>query len=132
LCCMRLGSKVLDVWIRSIIRTEKRTMKITNSVRTTGWVEQYHIPRSQVWEGSRGGQKGNVHLHVAGHERISLASQRPPRTMIQRDAGATLCGKLRGWMERDPKPGEQRCPRCDALANRYGLTWPSEASMGHA
>lgn len=100
---MALNVISVELWIRSIIRTEKRMMKIANSVRMTGWVEQYHIPRSQVWEGSRGGQKGNVHLHVAGHERISLASQRPPQTVIQRDAGSTLCGKLRGWMERDPK-----------------------------
>jgi hypothetical protein len=55
----------------------------------------YHVPRSQVWEGSRGRQRGHVHLH--------------------REDGSSLCGR-RGWYER-PAEGEALCPRCERKAS---------------
>lgn len=66
----------------------------------------YHVPRSQVWPGSRGRQHGNVHLHGAD--------------------GRPLCGR-RGWYERPLEPGEQArtCPRCSARAERLGLEVPA-------
>ncbi len=82
---------------------------------------RYHVPRSQVWAGSRGRQSGNVHLHLptAGYDpkdRFHIAS----RTF--RAPGQALCGK-RGWYERNPE-GESEtsdsalCPRCAELASR--------------
>lgn len=66
----------------------------------------YHVPRSQVWPGSRGRQRGNVHLHD--------------------DGGRALCGR-RGWYERPLDPGEQErlCPRCATRAARAGLEVPA-------
>ena len=61
-------------------------------------VALYHVPRSQVWEGSRGRQMGCVHLHLNGR---------------------ALCGR-RGWYER-PAEGERLCPRCEARAVKLGL-----------
>lgn len=62
----------------------------------------YFVPRSQVWEGSRGRQQGRVHLIVGGR---------------------TLCGRRRGWYERPPD-GETRCLRCADRATQYGVEWP--------
>jgi len=64
----------------------------------------YHVPRSQVWEGSRGRQAGKIHLHVDGR---------------------VVCGKRRGWYEREPMDGEERCPRCVERAERRGIAWPT-------
>ena len=58
----------------------------------------YHVPRSQVWEGSRGAQVGHVHVHFRG---------RP------------LCGR-QGWYERPPNEGETLCPRCEKKAIKLG------------
>jgi hypothetical protein len=67
-------------------------------------VALYHVPRSQVWEGSRGAQSGKVHLHVDG---------------------AALCGRS-AWYPRPLDPGEtaERCPRCVARAANRGIEWP--------
>ena len=70
---------------------------------------RYHVPRSQVWGGSRGGQSGNVHLHV--HEQFDLGR-------IHRAPGEALCGKQRGWYEREPMEGENLCTRCEEIAGR--------------
>lgn len=70
---------------------------------------RYHIPRSQVWGGSRGGQSGNVHLHV--REQFDLGR-------IHRQPGQALCGKKRAWMDREPMDGEKACPRCEEIAAR--------------
>lgn len=67
----------------------------------------YHVPRSQVWEGSRGRQTGRVHLHL--------------------DGGRSLCGR-RGWYEREPIQGEQPCSRCATRAERLGIAWPGAAA----
>lgn len=80
----------------------------------TGVVEEaveprYHVPRSQVWGGSRGGQSGHVHLHVT--ESVTLGR-------ISRMKGQALCGK-RGWYERPPQVGETVCPRCKEIAARF-------------
>ncbi len=68
----------------------------------------YYVPRSQVWAGSRGRARGNVHLHVDGR---------------------ALCGRARGWYERTPDPDElgteHRCPRCVARAAIREIAWPS-------
>jgi hypothetical protein len=72
------------------------------------------MPHSQVWEGSRGRQSGNVHLHVHhGPATFAAANGRA----LTRDGGVSLCGR-RGWYEREPYEGEQRCPRCVTLAAR--------------
>jgi hypothetical protein len=83
-------------------------------------VERHHVPRSQVWEGSRGRQSGNVHLHVRnGPAKFTAANGRT----LTRGGGVSLCGR-NGWYEREPCDGEQRCPRCVELAARYGVPWP--------
>ena len=65
-----------------------------------------HVPRSQVWEGSRGRQSGRVHLHINGR---------------------ALCGVRSPWYPRDPLPTEQRCSRCESRAEREGIIWPGVA-----
>ncbi len=71
---------------------------------------RYHVPRSQVWEGSRGRQSGNVHLHAL--EPVTLGR-------IHREPGRSLCGRD-GWYEREPYPTETHdiCPRCAEIAAR--------------
>jgi hypothetical protein len=64
----------------------------------------YHVPRSQVWQGSRGRQTGHVHLHVDGR---------------------ALCGR-NAWYERPPYPSETRCPRCERKAERESIAWPEK------
>lgn len=75
----------------------------------------YHVPRSQVWEGSRGNQKGNYHIHVT--ERLYS----PP---LVREAGRSLCG-VRGWYERPPEPGDSYgvCATCRKRAERYNVIY---------
>lgn len=68
----------------------------------------YHVPRSQVWEGSGGRQSGKVHLHA--RESVTLGR-------IRRDAGQSLCGR-RGWYERPAELGEAFCPRCWKISLR--------------
>ena len=68
----------------------------------------YHVPRSQVHHGSRGGQSGNVHLHA--REPIVIGR-------IKRDTGQSLCGR-RGWYERPAVLGEKFCPRCWEISLR--------------
>ena len=70
---------------------------------------RYHVPRSQVWQGSRGGQAGKVHLHV----REAFSSGR-----IHRAPGEALCGRS-GWYER-PAEGEELCARCEEIRDRVG------------
>ncbi len=74
---------------------------------------RYHVPRSQVWAGSRGKQTGNVHLHVLGE----FQSGR-----IHRSKGQALCGRA-GWYERSPEgdyetSADALCPRCVEIASR--------------
>ena len=71
----------------------------------------YHVPRSQVWKNSVGGQSGNVHIHVTAPFVLGR---------IRRDAGNALCGK-RGWYERHPYEVEIAaglCPRCENIEAR--------------
>ncbi len=76
---------------------------------------RYHVPRSQVWAGSRGAQHGNVHLHVTvGYE----------HGRIRRLRGQALCGRA-GWYERPPEGADELvreavCARCLELAERDG------------
>lgn len=84
---------------------------------------RYHVPPSQVWEGSRGRQRGNVHLHVVNGP-AEFVSRRGRATTISRGGGVTLCGKLGGWYERPPEPGDKPCRRCAEMAIRYGIEWP--------
>lgn len=72
---------------------------------------RYHVPRSQVWQGSRGRQAGNTHLHTL--EPLELGR-------IRRRAGQALCGRA-GWYERPPEGEHEHasvCPRCAELARR--------------
>lgn len=76
---------------------------------------RYHVPGSQVWPGSAGRQKGNVHIHVKGE----LDAGR-----LKRSAGHSLCGHD-GWYERPPESSvEQLCPACVDKAERYGVPYP--------
>ncbi len=72
---------------------------------------RYHVPRSQVWEGSRGRASGCVHLHVTSSVEFGRITREPQQA---------LCGK-RGWYER-PAEGERICPRCDRLRDRLDDT----------
>jgi hypothetical protein len=73
---------------------------------------RYHVPRSQVWQGSRGRQSGNVHLHA----RKEFISGR-----IKRRPGQALCGK-NGWFEREPYAFEvDICQRCAEIAARPSI-----------
>lgn len=86
---------------------------------------RYHVPRSQVWAGSRGRQAGNVHLHTVGRFDVGR---------LHRAAGQALCGRS-GWYERAPDRGELEallvsfirggaedadglCSRCAEIARR--------------
>lgn len=79
---------------------------------------RYHVPRSQVWAGSRGGQSGNVHVHVL-EELVSGRLRRRP--------GQALCTTRPAWWARELEPGELErlpagfCLRCVELADRHGL-----------
>lgn len=92
---------------------------------------RYHVPRSQVWEGSRGGQRGKIHLHILGPPRILTAdaSGEGRYSAITRGHGGALCRRV-GWYESAPEAGEEdsRCPRCIDLAERYRVQWPSAAA----
>jgi hypothetical protein len=91
----------------------------------SAWVLRYHVPRSQVYEGSRGGQSGAVHLHAT--EAVDLGR-------IKRQPGQVLCGR-RGWYERPVEHESDlrvRCGECLLRAKRYGIAWPDESeSAGH-
>ncbi len=70
-----------------------------------------HVPISQVWPRSVGGQSGKTHLHV--RERTVIGR-------IKRDKGRSLCGRS-GWFEREPDSDRERsdiCPRCAEIAAR--------------
>lgn len=70
---------------------------------------RYHVPRSQVWEGSGGRQRGNIHLHV---------TEQFDKGRIHRKRGEALCGK-RGWYERPVDEWDHGdCPRCQEIAAR--------------
>lgn len=76
---------------------------------------RYHVPRSQVWAGSRGAQSGNVHLYVKAGEAFQAGR-------IRRVQHETLCGR-RAWYDRAPEGDEgQRetdlCPRCVEIGTR--------------
>lgn len=79
---------------------------------------RYHVPRSQVWEGSGGHQQGHNHLHVLEHFE---------RGRLVRGAGRALCGK-NGWYETTDPHDAKPCPRCVAMAKRHGVEWPQEVT----
>lgn len=69
----------------------------------------YHVPRSQTWPNSRGGQTGHVHLHVT--EDVVIGR-------IRRRRGQPLCGRPMAWFARAPQAGEELCPRCKEISER--------------
>jgi hypothetical protein len=76
---------------------------------------RYHVPRSQVWEGSRGRQHGNVHLHVKQGEAFQAGR-------IHRVQYEALCGRS-AWYGRAPEGIEGTreddfCPRCIEIGTR--------------
>ena len=79
----------------------------------------YHVPYSQVWEGSRGRQEGRVHLHVP----VGFVSGR-----LKRPQGGAICPAKGTWYGReDQLMGDcpnLPCMRCVDLAKRYNLEWP--------
>lgn len=86
---------------------------------------RYHVPGSQAWSGSRGGQSGHVHLHLS----LSAGPWGTPIKLtprLARTPGSALCGR-RGWYERAPEGDhelvdEALCPRCAAIAARLNLS----------
>lgn len=70
----------------------------------------YHVPRSQCFPGSRGGQRGLVHLHVKRGEAFEAGR-------LRRVEGQSLCGR-RGWYERPNEAGEVGCERCAEIGSR--------------
>ena len=83
------------------------------------WTLVYHVPRSQVWEGSRGRASGCVHLtNAAGWVQVGRIDVPP---------GRALCKKPPGWYEREDH-GERRCPECVRRAERHGITWPGDSA----
>lgn len=101
------------------------------------WVLFYHVPRFQVWPGSRGNQVGKVHLHLTGPARLLTAdaSGEGRYSVITRGNGMALCRRA-GWYERPPEPAERlsemRCPRCVEMAEKYRVPWPDEFESGEA
>lgn len=91
---------------------------------------RYHVPYSQVHPGSRGGQRGKLHLHVRRVEPdrpgVELTAVKGRRTKITRGPSDSLCAH-KGWYERPPETDEdfERCPECVRLAERYGVEWPT-------
>jgi hypothetical protein len=78
------------------------------------------VPRNQCYAGSRGGQRGNVHLKVMSGEVHFGRKVRTP--------GDTLCLR-RAWYDRpleyeDERSDERLCPRCVHVAARVGLPVP--------
>ena len=97
---------------------------------SNGWRVLYHVPRSQVWEGSRGRQTGAVHLHATVD--WSLSAKRGRRGSLVRRAGQALCGR-HGWYEREVEHESDltvRCTNCVRMAERYGVDWPQETRHG--
>lgn len=89
-----------------------------------GLIRRYHVPRSQVWEGSRGRQSGRVHLHVPAGGRFDHGR-------IHRAGGDALCGRA-SWYERAPLGNHELsddalCPRCVEIASRAGAS-PADIS----
>lgn len=83
----------------------------------------YHVPRSQVWSGSRGRQTGCIHLHVV--EPLVFGR-------LRRAPGQALCGK-RGWYERPADEFDERpCPVCESIRARLLLSGalPGSSSCG--
>ena len=78
--------------------------------QTAAFRPLYHVPRSQVWAGSRGRQSGAIHLHVLDQFDFER---------IHRQPGQALCGRS-GWYEREPMNDEPLCPRCESIAERVG------------
>lgn len=80
----------------------------------------YHVPRSRVWQGSCGGQRGYAHIHVAnGPARFTAENSRS----ITRGGGVSLCQR-HGWYEHPAESGDKPCPKCRDLAERYGVEIP--------
>jgi hypothetical protein len=100
----------------------------------TVWTWRYRVPRSQVFEGSKGGQQGYVHLHLPACLSITAYATIGPvrRTTIKRIGGQALCGIKRGWYERPGNPGETVCPRCVDYASRYGIDLDAIKQIGNA
>lgn len=71
---------------------------------------RYHVPRSQVWERSRGKQRGHVHLYVRAGEAFEAGR-------IRRVERETLCGRV-AWYDRPAEDGEELCPRCFEIGTR--------------
>jgi hypothetical protein len=87
-----------------------REVGVTRLTLSEAFDLRYHVPRSQVWEGSRGRQVGHVHLHVKEGEAFEAGR-------IRRVEFRSLCGR-NGWYDRDPIEGETACPRCVEIGSR--------------
>lgn len=100
-------------------------MTTQRALSSETWTLRYHVPRSQVWEGSRGRQSGAVHLHAV--DEITVTAKRGRCGTLTRAAGRSLCGK-HGWYERPVKHDSDlqlRCAECERRATRYGIDWPT-------
>lgn len=92
----------------------------------TAWSLRRHVSRSQVWEGSRGGVRAVVHLHLPIEtRRTRFASVIGRKGVLVRRPGQSLCGKGAGWYETDAGlDGVDLCPGCREKAYRYGIEIP--------
>lgn len=78
-------------------------------------IARYHVPKSQVYPGSRGAAKGHVHLHVLEPMKLKR---------IVRNTGECLCSKKHGSDERAPDSADTTmCPACVKVAEANGLAW---------
>jgi hypothetical protein len=81
---------------------------------------RHHVSKNQCYPGSRGGQRGNTHLHV-------LEPLHSGRLHREVGDGKSLCGRY-PWWHREPEHDEvnadHRCPKCVALAEKHGVEWP--------
>jgi len=88
------------------------------------WQVRYHVPRSQVWGGSRGRQTGAIHLHAP--ETVTLTAKQGRGGTLQVGSGGALCKRI-GWYERPVEHESDlriRCAECVRRAERYGVEWP--------
>lgn len=98
-------------------QVERRDEPVSASAASFPLVPRYHVPQSQVWEGSAGRAHGNVHLHVTEDRKVGRRV---------RKKGECLCSKKHGSMERPPEALELerwQCTECFEVAAANDLTW---------
>jgi hypothetical protein len=85
----------------------------------SNWRLRRSVPYSQVWPGSRGRERGRIHLELAADRECRIGR-------LTRHPGELLCGK-RPWHSEPARldDDEPCCSRCVELAERYAIAWPT-------